>query len=194
MQRLGAERLVLPKECLFATYSHKSASSVAWFLHCSSAHPVYAFSVQQVKWGFGFLDNFSVLWECCWKCWTTTHMCNATTGIIMRRAFMVLVLCRVKPYQGFSSVMHKYQVEPRSRLMWVEMPSRLLRLAGVRQSWRSASGWVCKAKYEGPRRWEAKMKALLWNNPRVPYLVETMSWLWKKSSLLYKLGRLGFIY
>ncbi len=43
--------------------------------------------------------------------------CNATTGIIVRCAFGVLVLRRVKLYQGFSSVMHKYQVELRSRLM-----------------------------------------------------------------------------
>ncbi len=50
--------------------------------------------------------------------------CNATTGIIVRRASRVLVLRRVKPYQGLSSVMHKYQVELRSRLVWVEMPSR----------------------------------------------------------------------
>ncbi len=43
--------------------------------------------------------------------------CNAMTGVIVRRAFGVLVLRRVKLYQGFSSVMHKYQVELRSRLM-----------------------------------------------------------------------------
>ena len=43
-------------------------------------------------------------------------VCNATAGVIVRRAFNVLGL-RVKPYQGFSSVMHKYQVEPRSRLV-----------------------------------------------------------------------------
>jgi len=43
--------------------------------------------------------------------------CNATTGVIVRRAFGVLDLRRVKLYQGLSSVMHKYQVEPRSRLV-----------------------------------------------------------------------------
>ncbi len=43
--------------------------------------------------------------------------CNATTGVIVRRAFGFLDLRRVKPYQGLSSVMHKYQVEPRSRLV-----------------------------------------------------------------------------
>jgi len=43
--------------------------------------------------------------------------CNATTGIIVRRAFGVLVLRRVKLYQGFSSMMHKYRVELRSRLV-----------------------------------------------------------------------------
>src|SRR6266702_843609 len=46
----------------------------------------------------------------------TTHKCNAMTGIIVRRAFKVWVLRRVKLYQGFSSMMHKYQVEPHSRL------------------------------------------------------------------------------
>ncbi len=43
--------------------------------------------------------------------------CNTTTGVIVQRAFVILVPCRVKPYQGFSSVMHKYQVKLRSRLM-----------------------------------------------------------------------------
>ncbi len=43
--------------------------------------------------------------------------CNATAGVIVRRASGVLGLRRVKPYQGFSSVMHKYQVEPCSRLV-----------------------------------------------------------------------------
>src|SRR6266702_2960313 len=52
--------------------------------------------------------------------------CNATAGVIVRRASGVLGLRRVKPYQGFSSVMHKYQVEPRSRQVYVEMLSRLL--------------------------------------------------------------------
>ncbi len=47
----------------------------------------------------------------------TTHKCNAMTGIIVRRAFKVWVLRRVKLYQGFSSMMHKYQVEPHSRLV-----------------------------------------------------------------------------
>ncbi len=42
--------------------------------------------------------------------------CNATTGVIVRRAFGVL-LRRARPYQGPSSVMHKYQVELRSRLV-----------------------------------------------------------------------------
>ncbi len=44
-------------------------------------------------------------------------VCNTTTGIIMRHAFMSVVLRRVKPDQGFSSVMNKYQVEQRSRLV-----------------------------------------------------------------------------
>jgi len=52
-------------------------------------------------------------------------ICNATTGVIVWRVFGVLVLHRVKPYQGFSSVMHKYQVEPRSRLVWEGKPSRV---------------------------------------------------------------------
>jgi len=43
--------------------------------------------------------------------------CNATTGVIVRCAFGVLVRHRVKPYQGLSSVMYKYQVEPCSRLV-----------------------------------------------------------------------------
>ncbi len=30
---------------------------------------------------------------------------------------LILVLHRVRPYQGLSSVMHKYQVKPRSRLV-----------------------------------------------------------------------------
>src|SRR6266702_7186865 len=38
-------------------------------------------------------------------------LCNATTGVIVRRAFGVL-LRRARPCQGLSSVMHKYQVEP----------------------------------------------------------------------------------
>jgi len=48
---------------------------------------------------------------------TDEQRCNATTGVIVRCAFVELVLRRVKPYQGFSSVMHKYQVEPCSRLV-----------------------------------------------------------------------------
>ncbi len=47
---------------------------------------------------------------------TLVEKCNATTDVIVRRAFMV-VLRRAKLYQGLSSVMHKYQVEPRSRLV-----------------------------------------------------------------------------
>jgi len=44
-------------------------------------------------------------------------VCNATTGVIVQRAFVVLVLRRVKLYQGLSSMMHKYQVKPHSRLV-----------------------------------------------------------------------------
>src|SRR6266702_2682608 len=47
---------------------------------------------------------------------TSRAQCNATTGVIVRRAFGVL-LRRAKPCQGLSSVMHKYQVEPSSRLV-----------------------------------------------------------------------------
>ncbi len=44
------------------------------------------------------------------------RLCNATTGVIVRRAFVIL-LHRAKPYQGLSSGLYKYQVEPRSRLV-----------------------------------------------------------------------------
>ncbi len=43
--------------------------------------------------------------------------CNATTGVIVQCVFWDLVLHRVKPYQGFSEMMHRYQVDPCSRLM-----------------------------------------------------------------------------
>ncbi|SRR6266702_2360099 len=48
---------------------------------------------------------------------TFLPICNATTGVIERCAVRVVILRRVESYQDFSSVMHKYQVEPRSRLV-----------------------------------------------------------------------------
>ena len=88
----------------------------------------------------------------------------------------VLVL-GVKPGQGFSLVMHKYQVKQCSRLMWVEMLSWVDTTSG------------CKTKYEGPHSVgyvRQKIKACiverqkwkpLMEQPKGSLVLETMSWI-----------------
>ncbi len=78
-----------------------------------------------------------------------------------------------KPYQGFSSVMHKCQVELHSRLMWEECQVEpMLKTSGGKTNWRSTSGWVCEAKDEGPRCWEM-MKVLSGTTQEFPV------WFWR---------------
>ncbi len=55
------------------------------------------------------------------------------------------------------------------------MPSRLLQLASVRQNEGPLLVGYVRQKTKARDDERLKVKVLLWNNPRVPYLVETMS-------------------
>ncbi len=76
--------------------------------------------------------------------------------------------------QGFSLMVHKYQVELCSRLMWVEMPSQVDMTSRCKTKYEKVCvWWVCEAKDEGSWLWEAMMKALNGTTQRFPV------WFWR---------------
>jgi len=107
------------------------------------------------------------------------HLCNATTGVIVRCAFWGSDLS-VKPGQGSSSVMHKYQVEQRSRLMWVEMPSQVDTTSRCETKYKGpCSVGYARQKMKARDQWEAIDESPPLEQPKssLVLVLETMSWI-----------------